>query len=279
MQGISEPNAVWHNFKPSDFSTMALGGRLDHPTRAHFYAWLAQQARQSEPTLRWCDVGVLSMVDYVNVRRGFHSDLSAKIVYCGLEVSQSIAEVARTQLLRPDDRVVLGDLEDPRLASSMAHRFDVISIRHVLNHCAYYEVPLRNACDLLAPGAKVFVNLHLKCSSDGDHLQERPLPGVEGAYRENVYEFRKFLRYFTSLFALEAVLEVDSRLDGRHKPNQIFVGIKPGYPERARPEVITIVPPKAVRAMKLLRARFASVARAIATSVGGELASGRRGRR
>lgn len=274
MRHVYKPDAVWHNFKPSDFPTMALGGRLDHPTRAHFYAWLAQQARQSKPAMRWCDVGVLSMVDYLNVRRGFAAGLSTRIVYCGLEIGASIAEVARKQLLRPDDCIVVGDLEDPRLPGSMSDRFDVVSIRHVLNHCAYYEVPLRNAFELLNPGGKVFVNLHLKCSSDGDRLQERPLPGVEGAYLENVYEFRRFLRYFTSLFALEAVLEIDSRLDGRHKPNQIFIGIKPGDPERVRPDVITVVPSGATRLIKFLRSRFVRLVRATGTAPGGELGAG-----
>src|SRR2546425_5526806 len=69
MPGTYKSDAVWHNFKPSDFPTMALGGRRDHPSRAYFYEWLARQARQSAPRLTWCDVGVLSMVDYLNVRR------------------------------------------------------------------------------------------------------------------------------------------------------------------------------------------------------------------
>src|SRR2546426_9213203 len=76
MPGTYKSDAVWHNFKPSDFPTMALGGRRDHPSRAYFYEWLARQARQSAPRLTWCDVGVLSMVDYLNVRRSVDPDLA-----------------------------------------------------------------------------------------------------------------------------------------------------------------------------------------------------------
>ena len=253
MRRIYKVDAVWHNFKPSDFPTMALGGRLDHPSRAHFYAWLAQQTRQSAPILTWCDVGVLSLVDYLNVRRGFDHRLAAKIVYVGLEISEAIAEAARQHLLRPDDRILVGDLDDPHLSSSISERFDVISMRHVLNHCRYYEVPLRNAFDLLNSGGKVFVTLHEKCSTDHDTLREKPLPGVPGAYQENVYEFRKFLSYFSSLFAVESILEIDSRLDGRNKPNQIFTGAKPGYPQWAQPEVITFAPSRARQLVRFLK--------------------------
>jgi SAM-dependent methyltransferase len=252
MLGTYKSDAVWHNFKPSDFPTMALGGRRDHPSRAYFYEWLARQARQSAPTLRWCDVGVLSMVDYLNVRRSVDPDL-ARVLYVGLEVGAPIAQAARRHLLLSTDRIELGDLEDPQLPAKTPDRFDVISIRHVLNHCRYYQIPLRNAFDLLVPGGKLFANLHLKCSADRDHLTERPLPDVPGSYVENVYAFDKFLRYLSSLFAVEAIVELDSRLDGRNKPNQIFVGIKPGYPQRARPETITVVPSRVARWLRSVK--------------------------
>ena len=264
MGRMYKTTAVWHNFKLSDFPTMALGGRLDHPSRAHFYSWLAQQARQSAPILTWCDVGVLSLVDYLNVRRRFDPRLSAKIEYIGLEVGESIAEVAGRHLLRPGDRILIGDLDDPHLSASIPDRFDVMSLRHVLNHCRYYEVPLQNAFGLLNPAGKVFVNLHVKCSADHDILQERSLPDVAGLYLENVYEFRKFLRYFSSLFSVESILEIDSRLDGRNKPNQIFIGVKPGYPRRAQPEVIMFAPSRPrqlIRSLKsaLMRTRKVDV--------------------
>src|SRR5438094_181961 len=126
MPGTYKSDAVWHNFKPSDFPTMALGGRRDHPSRAYFYEWLARQARQSAPRLTWCDVGVLSMVDYLS-----------------------------------------------------------------------------------------------------------------------------------SLFAVEAIVELDSRLDGRNKPNQIFIGIKPGYPQRARPDTITVVPSRIARWLRSVKGAIA----------------------
>src|SRR2546426_11448410 len=110
MLGKYKTDAAWHNFTPTDFPTMALGGRLDHPSRAHFYAWLAHQARQSAPILTWCDVGVLSLVDYLNVRRHLDPHLEAKIVYLGLEMSDSIAAIARQHLLRPRDRILVGDV-------------------------------------------------------------------------------------------------------------------------------------------------------------------------
>lgn len=256
MQLRYKPDAVWHNFKPSDFPTMALGRRLDHPSRGHFYAWLAKQARQSAPALAWCDVGVLSMVDYFNVRRGLEPSLSARIVYTGLEISEPIAEVARQRLLRPEDRIVVGDLEDPGLAASIPDRFDVISIRHVLNHCRYYQIPLQNAFDLLNPGGKVFVNLHMKCSTDRDVLDARPMPGVPGEYMENVYELGRFLRDFSSRFAVESVEEIESPADARNKPNQIFIGVKPGYPRRTQPEMITFRPSPLSQVLGALRRRL-----------------------
>jgi SAM-dependent methyltransferase len=232
---------------------MALGRRLDHPSRDHFYAWLAQQARQFAPTLAWCDVGVLSMVDYFNVRQGVKASWANTIVYTGLEISESIAMVARQRLLHPGDRVLVGDIEDPDLPTVLPERFDVICIRHVLNHCRYYEVPLRNAFDLLNPGGKIFVNLHLKCSTDSDIIESRPMHGVPGEYRENIYEFERFLRFFSSLFAVESIVEIDSMRDSRNKPNQIFIGIKPGLPHRAQPQVIQIRPSLVSRLLGLLR--------------------------
>jgi len=177
-------------------------------------------------------------------------------VYTGLEIGEPIANVARERLLRAEDRVVVADLEEPGLAASIPDRFDVISIRHVLNHCRYYEVPLRNAFDLLNPGGKVFVNLHMKCSEDRDVLETRPLPGVHGEYIENVYELGRFLQYFASLFAVESVEEIDSTHDLRNKPNQIVIGIKAGYADRIRPEVITFRPSFLARAREALRRRW-----------------------
>lgn len=246
-------DAVWHNFKASDFVTMALGGRLDHPSRGYFYDWLARQSRQSAAPLAWCDVGVLSMVDYENVRASADPDL-ARVVYCGVEMSEAIAREARGRLRRRDDRVVVGDLEDLALPRTLTDRFDVMSIRHVLNHCRYYEVPLRNALALLRPGGKVFVNLHVRCSDDADRLDVRPLPDVPGSYVENVYAWQPFVACFTSLFALEAVVEIDSRVDGRIKPNEIFIGVKPGLRQDLRPESITILPSFVTRAGRSLRA-------------------------
>lgn len=253
-----KPDAVWHNFKPGDFPTMALGRRLDHPSRGYFYEWLGKQARQSAPTLAWCDVGVLSMVDYLNVRHGMDPALSARIVYTGLEIGEPIADVARERLLRAGDRVLVADLEEPGLGATIPDRFDVVSIRHVLNHCRYYEAPLRNAFDLLKPGGKVFVNLHMKCSEDRDILATRPMPGVHGEYIENIYVLGRFLRFFASLFAVESVEEIDSPHDLRNKPNQILIGIKQGYADRIRPEVITFRPSLLARARGALGRRWSA---------------------
>src|SRR2546428_7240072 len=256
MLGTYRSDAVWHNFKPSDFRGVAWGGGRNPSARGSFVGGLARQARQSAPRLTWCDVGVLSMVDYLNVRRSVDPDL-ARVLYVGLEMGAPIAEVARHHLLLPTDRIEQGDLEDPQLPAKTRDRFDVISIRHVLNHCRYYEIPLRNAFDLLVPGGKLFANLHLKCSAERDHLAARPLPAVPGSYIENVYAFDKFLRYLSSLFAVEAIVELDSRLDGRNKPNQIFIGIKPGYPQRARPETITVVPSRIARWLRSVKGAIA----------------------
>ena len=253
-----KPEAVWHNFTRDDFPTMALGRRLDHPSRDYFYRWLGHQALQSSPVLRWCDVGVLSMVDYVNVRRRLDPVASGRIVYTGLEIGEPIAAEARRRLLRVEDRIVMGDLEDPGLSASVTERFDALSIRHVLNHSRYYEIPLQNAFDLLAPGGKVFVNLHMKCSVDRDVLETRPMPGVTGEYIENVYEFDGFLRRFSALFAVESVAEIDWTSDARNKPNQIFVGVKAGYPRRARPETIRVSPSRLADLVGSLRRRLGS---------------------
>lgn len=218
-------DSVWHNFRGNALDVMRQEARARHPGRAFVDRLMRNWFGSSR--FDWLDVGVVGMVDYERLRprMGFR--------FTGSDLSESIADDSRRYLARPDDRIVVWDIEDPP-DGSLIGRFDLVTLRHVLNHCEYYEAPLRHAAMVLRPGGRVVVVLHLHLSDGPDRLERHRRWSVEGEVIGNVYNRERFLAAFASEF--EPLLWV--RLDDGRKPNDVIAGRKPvdGVPPRgARP--------------------------------------------
>ncbi len=211
---VSKPGSVWHNFRGKALEVMRASARVDHPSRTFAYG-LVRRWFGRRP-FEWLDAGVAGMVDYERLRdiMSFH--------FTGADLSESVAEDARRYLRRPADRIVVWDIEDPP-EQSLAGRFDLVTLRHLLNHCEYYELPLAHAASLLRPGGRIVIVLHLKLIDGPDQLARHHDWPIPGEVIGNRYNRDRFLDYFATLFEPELWVRVD---DGR-KPNDMIVGRKP----------------------------------------------------
>lgn len=193
---------------------MRSEGRAHHPARElvdHLmWRWFGRQE------FDWLDVGVVGMVDYSRLRprMGFR--------FVGADLSEPIADDARRYLERGEDRVIVWDIQDPP-NDGLTNRFDLVTLRHVLNHCEYYERPLENAARLLRPGGHVIVTLHLQLVEGPDQLNRHRNWAVPGEVIGNRYGRDGFLRFFGRLFEPQLWVRLD---DGR-KPNDVIVGRRP----------------------------------------------------
>jgi len=196
---------------------MRAAGRAHHPTRQLVDDLMSRWfgSRRFE----WLDVGVVGMVDYERLRARL------EFRYTGADLSESVAEDSRDYLRRPDDRVVVWDIEDAP-AAELRGRLDLVTLRHVVNHCEGYERPIAHAAELLRPGGRVVVVLHLALVDGPDQLLRHHDWDVAGEVIGNRYGRAGFFTAFTTLF--EQPLWV--RVDDGHKPNDLIVGRKRAEP-------------------------------------------------
>lgn len=208
---MTKRDSVWHNFAGAALDVMRTGQRAHHPSRDIVDGLMQRWFRGR--TFEWLDVGVVGMVDYERLRPRL------RFIFTGSDMSESVAEDARRYLRGAGDRVIVWDIEEPP-DPALAGRFDLVTLRHVLNHCEYYVRPLEHAAAVLRPGGICVVVLHLRLIDGPDELERHRDWPIPGEVIGNRYERTAFLREFGRLFEIDAFIRVD---DGR-KPNDVIVG-------------------------------------------------------
>lgn len=223
-------DSVWHNFRGAALATMRAPGRMHHPSR-RLVDDLIRRWFDDRP-FDWLDVGIMGMVDYERLRP------QMRFRFVGADMSESILDDCRRYLRDPADSVVRWDLEE-RPAPELVGRFDLVTLRHVLNHCEYYDKPLEHTAQVLRPGGRCAIILHLALVDGPDQLVRHEDWEVPGEVVGNRYGRARFVGSLLRLF----VVELWARVDGA-KPNDVIVVRKPYQNEDAR---IAPVQPMRVR--------------------------------
>ncbi|MBI4349617.1 MAG: class I SAM-dependent methyltransferase [Elusimicrobia bacterium] len=212
--GTSKRDSVWHNFRGSGLGIMRAPARAHHPSR-----WVVDELMRTwfdDRSFDWLDVGVVGMVDYERLRP------SLRFRFTGVDLSESVLEDARQYLRGPSDAVTVWDIQEPPDARLVASQ-DLITVRHVLNHCEYYDRPLEHAAAILRPGGRIVVVLHLALVDGPDELRRHHAWDVPGEVIGNRYGRERFVRTFGSIFVPELWVRVDDGV----KPNDVIVGRRP----------------------------------------------------
>lgn len=206
--------SVWHNFRGPALETMRAPARAHHPSRQLVDDLIRRWFKGK--TCHWMDVGIMGMVDYERLRP------KLRFRFVGADISESVVADARTYLRDPADRVIVWNVENPP-PSDLLGTVDVVTLRHVLNHCSYYEKPLEHVADVLRPGGRVVIVLHLALMDGPDELRTHREWDTPGEVIGNRYGRERFMATLARLFDVELWARVD---DGA-KPNDILVARKP----------------------------------------------------
>jgi len=86
------------------------------------------------------------MVDYENLGK-----LGLSFIYTGADISEFAVKDCIERLQKEEDRILLWNIEEQPIEEleRMKGSFDLVTARHVINHCEYYENPLEQYEDIL----------------------------------------------------------------------------------------------------------------------------------
>lgn len=248
--------SAWHNFQGAALTVMRAAARAKHPTRPLVDDLMRRWYGQDR--FDWLDVGVVGMVDYERLRP------KMRFRFTGADLSESVAEDSRRYITEEGDRVVVWDIQETP-SRDLLERFDLITLRHILNHCEHYEPPLAHAATTLRAGGRIVVVLHLALVEGPDEHRRHTEWDVPGQVIGNRYNRAKFLSTFTRYF--EPLLFV--RVDDGKKPNDLIVARKRAAADAGDARVPSMhvlwMPPRRRYAPLrwLARLRFAWLSRAV----------------
>jgi SAM-dependent methyltransferase len=190
---------------------MRTPDRLRHPSRVLADDLIAHVFGTER--FDWLDIGVLGMVDYERLRDRLN------FRFTGADIAESALADARVYLRRLGDDLVLWDVEEPPPAT-LERRFDLVTMRHILNHCRHYADPLEHTAAVLRDGGRIMIILHRPLIEGPDRLVTHSDWRTPGEVHDNHYGREGFFHAFGRSFEPELWIRVD---DG-HKPNDVIVG-------------------------------------------------------
>jgi ubiquinone/menaquinone biosynthesis C-methylase UbiE len=217
---FDDSNSVWHDFhEERHLKVMRAPTRVHHESRFIFYEFVKKTFKD---TFNWLDIGLVGMVDYEYLMKE-----GLQFNFVGADLSESILKDSEKYLKNPGHILVRWNVENSLMPEQLKkHYFDLVSCRHVLNHCNYYEDPLRNIQKLLKNQGYIFIVLHLPFIDDDDRLIKDhgwEVSGLKGEVIGNYYNKEKFLNYFGNLYKLIEFFQT-----GEEKPNDVIIGQKIG---------------------------------------------------
>ncbi len=217
MKGSNSTISAWENFDDNAMNVMCVEGRANHPTRYFFYDLANEEFGQHHFT--WLDIGVVGMVDYGKLMG------KQNFTFTGVDISQSIVEDSRKYLRQEGDRILLWNVENPIEEAEEPlglGGFDLITARHILNHCNYYESPLQNIHRLLSDQGLCVIVFHLHLIEGEDRLHSHESWSMPGKVIGNHYGRDKFFSYLLRDFQVQRFI----RFDDGYKPNDVILARK-----------------------------------------------------
>lgn len=231
---------VWRNFRGEALSVMRTPDRLHHPSRALADGLMAHIFGTER--FDWLDIGILGMVDYERLRGRLN------FRFTGADIAESAVADAQRYLRRPGDDLVVWDVQEPPPAA-LERRFDLVTMRHILNHCRHYADPLEHAVEVLRDRGWIMIILHRPLTEEPDRPVTHSVWTTPGEVHDNHYNREGFFHAFGRLFAAELWVRVD---DGQ-KRNDVIVGRRRETPAQRtdQPEMLFLRMPAGRRGLAL----------------------------
>lgn len=199
-QSRSDGTAYWKNLK--QFGFMEEQVRWDHRSHDVLSGFLREQTENQR--LSFLDCGVLSAVTIRKLRAE-----RLNIEYTGIDISEAVIDDCRMRLPDVDWRVM-----DVRELDFADDGFDVVHIRHTLEHLPDYERAVREARRVARKWAIFCLFLPL---AEEDCIQQQITPF--GRMYFNRYGRRRFESLLVELFA-----GVEEHLiPGEERDNDLFI--------------------------------------------------------
>ncbi len=228
----SVSSSIWDVESEKLLNVMRVELRRKHWTRPYVYEFLSDIFRGRH--FSWLDVGIRGMVDYENLGK-----LGLSFTYTGVDISEYALKDCMEHLQKEDDRVLLWNIEENpgEELERMKGSYDLVTARHVINHCEYYESPLEKLSAMLKDGGIFICVLHLHLVDGKDRINKIISKKVDAEYHDNNYNKERFLSYIHKHLKIEKVIRFDDGI----KPNDMIIAHK-----RSAAESEGIIPDMAV---------------------------------
>ena len=192
-------------------------GRANHPSRSFVFAAINTEFNKRH--FNWLDIGTVGMVDYERL-----SGTAADFTYTGVDISPPIIDDSKSYLRNDSDRIVEWDIQqslDLATPFEPNEKFDLLTMRHIVNHCSDYEIVIENAKRLLAIDGLFVITLHIPLTEvpsqilyyDGYPTDE---PGTVIRHHINRTEF------FDAITPSFEIINF-TRFRDRGKPNDVLI--------------------------------------------------------
>ncbi len=197
---IGKNRSAWLNW--NSYDTMEKSWRVNHASHDIIIDWLKENVQDNSFSI--LDCGVLSAVTY---RKLLENKL--KVNYTGIDIAPQIINDCRKRYPEADWRVM--DVQQLDLQSKS---YDLVLIRHVLEHLPYYQKAIIEAKRVAKEYGFFCLFYPLE---DEDKIEEKIKSG--GRYHQNTYgrsDFEKFLN--DNFSSIEEIFIKDPQRD-----NQLFI--------------------------------------------------------
>lgn len=197
-------STVWDNL--TEFSFMEQPRRFNH--KSHDYVMEFLQTTMGNSTFSFLDCGVLSCVTFRKLQ-----DAHLNVQYTGIDISSNILGNCKERFPTANWHVM-----DVRKLTFPDASYDVVHIRHVLEHLPNYDDAIRAVKELRRVAKQWVIICYFIPTGDEELLIEKP-SSQGGIVYLNTYNKEKFLAVLENLFS--AVTEI--WIPDEYRNNQIFV--------------------------------------------------------
>ena len=215
--GNNDLGSVWLKFTEKNMGVMRGEGRANHPSRGFVNA--AMEAEFRNRHFNWLDVGTVGMIDYE-----YFSGTGADFTYTGADISAPIIEDSKSYLRNDVDRIIKWDISqklDENTPLEPGEKFDLVTMRHIVNHLSDYVTAIKNAKNLLADNGLLIITFHITLvekPSEMLYFDGYPTDEPGTVIRHHISR-SEFFDVVTPLFEISNF----TRFKDRGKPNDVVI--------------------------------------------------------